>query len=347
MMRTRPIIVGIVGDSAAGKTTMTRGLVNILGPDRVAHVCTDDYHRYDRGERASLPFTALHPDCNYIDIMELQIERLHYGQPILKPVYDHASGTLVRPEYIVPREFIIVEGLLGFSTPILRQFYDIKVYLDPPEALRRQWKIKRDTSKRGYSAGQVIAELEKREPESREFIRPQRECADIVVSFSPPSDEDSGNTQLDARLVLRPTLPHPDLTYLVEQETSASERAIRLKLGRDAGRPVDFLEIDGHVAGDHAAELERAIQRHLPDEPLLDAGHHGEIQDGGSVQHSSSLALTQLLLTYHVLRMYRNVVEMPFAPAVAALERLQRMRPSEPAPAKTRKPATSIVEAQL
>jgi phosphoribulokinase len=347
MMRTRPIIVGIVGDSAAGKTTMTRGLVNILGPDRVAHVCTDDYHRYDRAERANLPFTALHPDCNYMDIMELQLERLHYGQPILKPVYDHASGTLVRPEYIQPREFIIVEGLLGFSTPILRQFYDIKVYLDPPEALRRQWKIKRDTSKRGYSPQQVIAELEKREPESREFIRPQREYADIVVSFSPPAEEDSVNTPLDARLVLRPTLPHPDLTYLVEQESNASERAIRLKLGRDAGRPVDFLEIDGHVAGDHAAELERAIQRHLPDEPLLDAGHHGEIQEAGSVLHSSSLALTQLLLTYHVLRMYRNVVEMPFAPAVAALERLQRMKPVDAAPSKTRVATASIVEASL
>src|SRR5688572_29336400 len=207
MMRTRPIIVGIVGDSAAGKTTMTRGLVKILGADRVAHVCTDDYHRYDRAERANLPFTALHPDCNYIDIMELQLERLHYGQPILKPVYDHATGSLVRPEYVVPREFIIVEGLLGFSTPILRQFYDIKVFLDPPEPLRRQWKIQRDTSKRGYKAEQVIAELEKREQESREFIRPQREFADIVVRFSEPPSTMEANPQLNANLVLRPTLP--------------------------------------------------------------------------------------------------------------------------------------------
>jgi phosphoribulokinase len=327
MMRTRPIIVGIVGDSAAGKTTMTRGLVKILGADRVAHVCTDDYHRYDRAERASLPFTALHPKCNYVDIMELQLERLHYGQPILKPVYDHATGSLVRPEYIVPREFIIVEGLLGFSTPILRQFYDIKVFLDPPEPLRRQWKIQRDTSKRGYTPEQVIAELEKREQESREFIRPQREFADIVVRFSEPPSAMEANPQLNANLVLRPTLPHPDLTYLVE-EREVTERAIRLILGRDAGRPVDFLEIDGHVAEEHALELEGAIQRHLPDEPLLDAGHHGEYQVGGELHHSSSLALTQLLLTYHVLRLYRNVVDVPFAPAVAAMERLNMLRSS-------------------
>ena len=340
-MRSRPIIVGIVGDSAAGKTTMTRGLVNILGPDRVAHVCTDDYHKYDRAERAKLPFTALHPDCNYIDIMELQVERLHYGQPILKPVYDHATGCLVRPEYVVPREFIIVEGLLGFSTPILRQFYDIKVFLDPPETLRHEWKIKRDTSKRGYTREQVLAELAKREAESREFIRPQREFADIVVSFNAGADSDQSKKALDAHLVLRPTLPHPDLTYLVEH-SNKDDRAIRLALGRDAGRPVDFLEIDGHVADEHASELEQVIQAHLPEEPLLDVRHHGEYVDGSATHHSSSLALTQLLLTYHVLRMYRNVVDVPFAPAVAALERLKIMRPTNIVSAPVRQPVPAM-----
>lgn len=63
-MRKRPIILGIVGDSAAGKTTTTSGLVKLLGPHRVTHICTDDYHKYDRRERAALGITALHPDCN-------------------------------------------------------------------------------------------------------------------------------------------------------------------------------------------------------------------------------------------------------------------------------------------
>ncbi|MGD0040931.1 MAG: phosphoribulokinase, partial [Isosphaeraceae bacterium] len=124
MTRQRPIVLGIVGDSAAGKTTITQGLVNILGVNCVTHVCTDDYHKYDRQERAERGITALHPESNYMDVIELHLERLHYGQPILKPVYDHATGTLVRPEYIRPRQFVIVEGLLGFTTPIMRQFYD-------------------------------------------------------------------------------------------------------------------------------------------------------------------------------------------------------------------------------
>ncbi len=61
----RPVILGVVGDSASGKTTISRGLVRVLGEDNVAHICTDDYHRYDRGQRAELghhaPASRLQP----------------------------------------------------------------------------------------------------------------------------------------------------------------------------------------------------------------------------------------------------------------------------------------------
>ncbi|WP_310488135.1 zeta toxin family protein, partial [Chamaesiphon sp. VAR_69_metabat_338] len=65
-MSNRPIILGIVGDSAAGKTTLTRGIAQILGTENVTVIGTDDYHRYDRQQRAELNITALHPDCNYL-----------------------------------------------------------------------------------------------------------------------------------------------------------------------------------------------------------------------------------------------------------------------------------------
>jgi phosphoribulokinase len=323
MRKQRPIILGIVGDSAAGKSTLTNGLVNILGPERVTHVCTDDYHKYDRRERAERNISALHPDCNYLDIMQLHMERLHYGQPVLKPVYDHSNGSLVRPEYVKPAEFIIVEGLLGFATSTLRQFYDVKVYLDPPEELRRIWKIKRDTTKRGYSVDEVLKALEKRESDSRDFIRPQRQHADVVVRFYPPegvSPEEAG-PQLNARLVLRPTIPHPDLSYLVDDSQKPAS-GIRLELGRDNGRPVDFLEIDGNVTGEQAAQLEDAIWQHLPDLRPVQEDQFGDYQDRTVVRHSHPLALTQLLLTYHLLRKYSDVATLPFAPPVAALSRL-------------------------
>lgn len=320
MQRQRPIIIGIVGDSAAGKTTISQGLVKILGEERVTHVCTDDYHKYDRKERAELGISALHPDCNYLDILELHLERLHYGQPILKPIYDHSTGTLIRPEYARPAEFVIVEGLLGYSTPAMLPFYDVKVYLDPLEELRYVWKVKRDTAKRGYTPEQVLASLKKREYDSANFIRPQRQAADIVVRFYPPeevSPEEAG-ANLNVRLTLRPTIPHPDLSYLFDHNGAA----VRLEMSRADNKPVDVLEIDGNVTVQQAVELENAIWQHLPDLKPLPEEAFGDYQDKAEVRHSSPLALTQLLLAYHLLRQYQNVSQMPFAPPVAALSRL-------------------------
>lgn len=323
-MPQRPIVLAIVGDSAAGKSTLTAGLVKVIGPERVTHVCTDDYHKYDRRERAQNKITPLHPDCNYIDILELHLERLHYGQPILKPVYDHATGTFVRPEYVQPKQFVIVEGLLGFHTAVMRQFYDVKVFLDPPEDLRRHWKFKRDTSKRGYTMAQVEAEMDRREPDSAAFIRPQREFADMIVRFSPPKgvSAEAANGHLDVRLVLRPTIPHPDLSYLWEGPGKDGS-GVSLSLGRDCGKPVDILEVAGTVSAEDAAKLESKMWDHMSELHPVGATEFGEYQDRTETRHSDPLALTQLLLTCHVLRKYSEGRRMLFAPPVAAMSRIR------------------------
>jgi len=320
MTARRPIIMGIVGDSAAGKTTLTSGIARILGRERVTRVCVDDYHKYDRVERAALGITPLNPKCNYIDVMELHAERLHYGQAILKPVYDHTNGTLVRPEYVVPREFVILEGLLTFMSPVLRQFIDVKVYLDPPEEVRRIWKVKRDTAKRGYTKAQVLAELEKREPDSAAFIRPQRDFADIVVRFQPPPgvSPSAPDARYDVRMVLRPTIEHPDLSYLVDGPRPAGD-GIRLELGRDNGRPADFLTIESAVTAEQASALEDCVWEHLPGLRPLTGDQFGEYLDRQQVRHSDHLALTQLLLAYHLLRGFNRPDALTLAPTVAAL----------------------------
>lgn len=327
MNKQRRIVLGIVGDSAAGKTTLTRGLTRLLGPDHVTHICADDYHKYDRVERAHLQITPLNPECNYLDILERHLERTQNGEPILKPVYDHSNGTLVRPQYVQPREFVIVEGLLGFHTAAMRAHYDVKVYLDPPEDMRRVWKIRRDTANRGYRPEQVLAELERRESDSAAFIRPQREHADIVVRFYPGActESDVPESHLNVRLVLRPTIPHPDLSYLIDQGRKPGA-AIRLLLARDCGRPVDFLEIDGTVTRERAAEMEDSIWKHVPELRALSADQFGDYSDAGLVRHSDPLALTQLLITYHLLRAHRSEARSPFVssaanPAVALEER--------------------------
>ena len=182
----RPVILGVVGDSAAGKTTLTRGLVRVLGEDNVSHICTDDYHRYDRKERAELGITPLHPDCNYVDILAQHLDHLRRGEPILKPVYLHKDGTFGAPVYVRPARFTVIEGLLGYHLPEMLDVYDVRVFLNPPEELRRRWKVQRDCSRRGYTTDQVLEELDRREPDSEAFIRPQRRHADMLVSFVRP-----------------------------------------------------------------------------------------------------------------------------------------------------------------
>jgi phosphoribulokinase len=297
-------MLAVVGDSAAGKTTLTEGIADILGRDRVTHVCTDDYHKYDRRERAELGVTPLHPESNYLDILELHLDCLRRGLPILKPVYDHSNGSLVRPEYLRPRRFVVIEGLLGLHGARMRDCLDVKVYLDPPEDLRRVWKIKRDTARRGYTAAQVEAELERREKDSAHFIRPQRAYADVVVRFFPDPDvpADRADGDLNARLVLRPTIPHPDLSDLLEPPRARGQGRIRLQLGRENGRPVDFLEINGRVRPEEAAQLEAEICKRIPQTNHLIPNLIGIYADGTAPRHSDPLALTQLLIAYHLLR---------------------------------------------
>ncbi|HKR51264.1 MAG TPA: phosphoribulokinase [Pseudonocardiaceae bacterium] len=287
---TRPVILGVVGDSATGKTTLTRGLVRTLGEGAVVHIATDDYHRFDRKRRAELGITPLNPDCNYIDIMAQHLALVRAGEPILKPVYRHADGTFGPPEYMRPHRFAVVEGLLGYHTPQLRDCYDVRVYLAPPENLRRRWKIQRDCSRRGYTTDQVLTELDRREPDSEVFIRPQRTYADIVVTFEA---SDGGDVEhLPAQLTLRKGLLHPDLSPLLD-----SDVGITMEDAVDA----QVLRIPGHLPAERAAEIEQAIWEWMHFASHLRSERLGEFTVGTNLYRSESLALVQLLLLYHLV----------------------------------------------
>ena len=180
----RAIVVGVVGDSGAGKTTVTRGLTRVIGDTHVTHISADDYHRYDRRQRRELAVTPLHPDSNHLDIMTQHLTHLRRGEPILKPVYSHQTGEFEPPAYVRPAKFLLVEGLLNFHTETLRSLHDVRVVLAPPEDLRRAWKLKRDCTRRGYTTDEVLAELDNRQTDAEAYVQPQRAFADIVVAFS-------------------------------------------------------------------------------------------------------------------------------------------------------------------
>ncbi|NQV43412.1 MAG: phosphoribulokinase [Rhodospirillales bacterium] len=296
----RPIILGIVGDSAAGKTTLAKGIANILGSDRVVMICTDDYHRYSREQRREKKVTALEPTANYIDILEQHIQLLRQGKPILKPVYNHGDGTLGASEYIGPREYIIVEGLLGYSTRSMRDCYDVKVYLEPPEDLRVRWKIHRDTSARGYSREDVMTALKHRTNASEQYIRPQRTFADMVVQFfSPEGNTEETGAGLNVRHTLRPTLPHPDLSPIIE---AGAKAGVKLELSRDRdGKPVDVLEILGNISERRACSMEDLLWNLIPEAQYL-RDKLGRFGEGKDEDVSHTLALSQLLITFHMVK---------------------------------------------
>jgi phosphoribulokinase len=322
----RPIMLSITGDSGSGKTTITRGVVRVLGDNKVTHFSSDDYHRYDRRQRAERGITPLDPGCNYIDVLTQDVRHLRQNEAILKPVYQHTDGTLGPPVYLTPARFVVAEGLLVNHTSELREMFDVRVYLNPPEELRRRWKVARDCSRRGYSTDQVLSELDRRERDSEAFIRPQRHYADMVVSFMPGRSQDPD--QLDAHLFLRDSLPPPDLSGVLGDGADDD-----LTLFERSGE--QELRILGTTTAGRAVELEEVIWDRMHFASHLRQQRLGEFTIGSDLHRSEALALTQLLVLYHLVT----------ARAVIALggdsARAKGQYSPAPAPAKDRVPAAS------
>jgi phosphoribulokinase len=287
----RPIMLGIVGDSGAGKTTLTRGLVRVLGEEQIVHISADHYHRYDRRQRAERGITPLHPDCNYLDILEQHLAHLRAGEAILKPVYRHSDGTLGEAEYITPARFTIVEGLLGFHTEAMCGAYDVRVYLDEPEELRRRWKVQRDCSRRGYTTGEVLEELDRREADAEAYIRPQRTRADLIISFVPGARGDQEH--LDAHVTMRPGLVHPDLSPFVG---GGPDGIALVQRGAETS-----LYIPGTISRERSEAIEEGLWDRMHFASHLRTDRLGEFTVGTDLQRSESLALTQLLVLYQLV----------------------------------------------
>ena len=136
----------------------------------------------------------------------------------------------------------------------MRDAFDVRIYLAPPEEVRRSWKVQRDCSRRGYTTDQVLAELDRREHDSQTFIRPQRRHADLLVSFL-PADGDANapgdQAHLDAELTLCDELVHPDLSPFVNGDADGP------MLDETGDRPV--LRIPGRIDPERAAAIEESI----------------------------------------------------------------------------------------
>jgi phosphoribulokinase len=264
----------------------------VLGEEHVSLLSGDDYHRYDRARRAQLGVTPLDPAANHLDILAQHLTHLRRAEPVLKPVYDHGRGRFAPAVYLRPARFLIAEGLLNFHTETLRSAHEIRVFLAPQEELHRAWKVKRDCTRRGYTTSQALAELDRRQDDARAYILPQREAADIVVAFR--SDGGDDPAQLDVDVILRDTLPHPDLSPLTGGEPGGPTLLAR--------EHEHLVRIPGDLDPQHAAALEESIWERISFANHLRIRRLGEFTVGTDLRRSDSLALVQLILLYHLVR---------------------------------------------
>lgn len=177
----RVFIIGVAGDSGSGKTTFTNAIRQIFGPDLVATITLDDYHKFDRDERRRRDVTPLHPEANNLTQLEADVARLKEGRAIEKPVYNHVTGTFDPPVPFASKKILILEGLHTLYTPTLRSLMDFSVFVDPDREVKYAWKRQRDTGQRGYLSAEVSDEIARREADYTAYIEPQRCFADAII----------------------------------------------------------------------------------------------------------------------------------------------------------------------
>ncbi|MCX8956440.1 uridine kinase [Erwinia psidii] len=181
----RPFVVGIAGDSGAGKDTLSDAVSGLFGNHSVVKLSGDDYHLWDRQKPMWQVMTHLNPMANDLEGFCSDLISLTDGKSIHSRHYDHQTGKMSRPFRIASNDIIIASGLHALYLPILRDCYNLKIYLNIDEGLRRYLKIKRDVHERGHTLEKVLTSFNKRESDSERFIRPQLGFADLALSLQP------------------------------------------------------------------------------------------------------------------------------------------------------------------
>ncbi|MBN1991459.1 MAG: uridine kinase [Anaerolineae bacterium] len=182
----KPIIIGVAGGTASGKTTVSQKILQAVGPEHLAYIEHDAYYR----DLSHLPleqrreFNFDHPDALENELLVKHLELLLQGQRVQIPIYDFAQYVRTnRLELVEPRQVILVAGILIFVDKKLREMMDIKIYVDAPADLRFIRRLKRDIAERGRSVDMVIEQyLQTVRPMHLEFVEPSKRYADVIIS---------------------------------------------------------------------------------------------------------------------------------------------------------------------
>ena len=286
----KPFALGIAGDSGAGKDTFTDAVAGLFGSHSVVKISGDNYHLWDRHKPMWQVMTHLNPMANDLEGFAGDLVSLVDGKPILLRHYDHESGKMGRPERTHSNDFILASGLHALYLPILRERYDLKIYLDIDEGLRRHFKAQRDVHKRKRSVQEVLASIEQREPDAVRFIRPQAAHADLILSLQPIRRDLLQGADPERPLRLK---------LVVRTRQGYNERTLHRVLVGVCGLHVDLLLDDGGrdvqmtIEGETSpADIRMAAEMLCP--------NMQEFLDIPATWHESTLGVMQLVTLSHI-----------------------------------------------
>ena len=179
------ILVGVAGGSGSGKTTVANNLVKAFKAEDAALVEQDAYYRelinMTMEEKAKVNFD--HPDSIEFELLRKHLESLKNGESIERPIYDFTTHS--RKEGTVkinPSKIIVVEGILIFAVPEIRELFDVKIFVDTDTDEMILRRIERDMNERGRSLESVRDQyLATVKPMYLEFCEPSKRYADIII----------------------------------------------------------------------------------------------------------------------------------------------------------------------
>ncbi|PIZ50929.1 hypothetical protein COY28_05280 [Candidatus Woesearchaeota archaeon CG_4_10_14_0_2_um_filter_57_5] len=182
-VRERPLSIGVAGDSGSGKSTLTGIISDLVGAHNLTVLEGDDLHRWERGDANWESLTHLDPKANKLALDAEHLAAIKNSQQVERREYDHGNGQFTDTKSKAPGRFVIVSGLHSFYLARMRALLDLKIFLEPEETLRREWKLTRDSGERKHSGRAVARQIQKRLPDSKKHILPQRQFADLVLRF--------------------------------------------------------------------------------------------------------------------------------------------------------------------